>query len=284
MKRHFLPVFCLLAFAALYLVALQQSGLQSRSLARSAEGAGTLPAPFIKVLALEFDGLAADMLFVEALVFHGETLERTTKPRLQDWEWVWLFKTLETVTKIDPWFYDPYYFANAFFPWEGQMIPETNRLLESGAKARDWDWTLPFYAGFNEFFFLHNSERASELLMEAAKRPGAMPMIPTLAARLAYQGNQTENAIRFLVEFLQTVENPAERSQYEVRLQALQGIYILEQAVKSFQLKFNRPPLQLTELVIQGFLANLPEDPYGGNFYIATDGTIKTTSELRPLP
>ena len=110
-----------------------------------------------------------------------------------------------------------------------------------------------------------------------------MSMIPTLAARLAYQGNQTENAIRFLVEFLQTMENPAERSQYETRLQALKGIYILEQAVKSFQLKFNRPPWQLSELVVQGVLANFPEDPYGGNFHLAPDGTIKTTSELREM-
>lgn len=281
MTKRFVSVFCLLVFAALYLVALQRSGLELRTLPRSAEGAGTLPAPFIKVLALEFDGLAADMLFVDALVFHGESLERTTKPRLQDWEWGWLFKTLETVTEIDPWFYDPYYFANAFFPWEGQLIEETDRLLERGAQSRDWDWSLPFYAGFNEFYFLQNNDRAAELLMMASKRPGAPTLIPSLAARLAYRGDQTETAIRFLVEFMQSVESPAERAQYETRLQALKGIYILEQAVKAYQGKFKRTPLQLIELVALGLLRDIPEDPYGGRFYLEPGGTIKTTSKLR---
>ncbi len=283
MTRRFVSFLCLLAFAALYLVALQRAGLEFRTLPRSVEGAGTLPAPFIKVLALEFDGLAANMLFVDALVFHGETLERTTKPRLQDWEWTWLFKTLETVAGIDPWFYDPYYFANAFFPWEEQMIEETDRLLERGAQARDWDWSLPFYAGFNEFYFLQNNKRAAELLMMAAKRPDAPALIPTLAARLAYRGNQTETAIRFLVEFMQTVENSAERAKYETRLQALKGIFILEQAVKAYQGKFNRAPLQLIELVALGLLRDIPEDPYGGRFYLAPDGSIKTTSKLRHI-
>ena len=281
--RRFVWVFWLFAFAAVYLVALQRSGFEFRSLPRSVEGAGTLPAPFLKVLALEFDGLAADMLFVDALVFHGETLERTSKPRMQDWEWAWLFKTLETAAGIDPWFYDPYYFANAFFPWEGQLIQETNRLLERGARVRDWDWTLPFYAGFNEFFFLQNNERAAELLMEAATRPGALAVIPTLAARLAYRGNRTENAIRFLVEFLQTVENPAEREPYELRLEALKGIYILEQAVKAYQGMFQRLPYRLEALVATGLLAAIPEDPYGGLYYIKSDGSVKTTSNLRPL-
>jgi hypothetical protein len=282
--RRLAGLFCLIAFAGIYLVALERSGVEARTLPRGAEGAGVLPAPFLKVLSLEFDGLAADLLFIEGLAFYGETLERTTKPRLQEWEWQWLFNTFKTATEIDPWFYDPYYLVNANFPWEGRLIRETDALLERGAAARTWDWTLPFYAGFNEFYFLHNNERGSELLMEAARRPGSSPFIPGLAARLAYQGNRTENAIRFLVEFLQTVENPVERKQYETRLEALKGIYLLEQGVKGFENKFQRLPLALQELVDAGLVSALPEDPYGGRFFIAADGSVGTTSELRQVP
>ena len=203
---------CLVIFATIYMVALDSSDFQARSIPPRAEGVGALPAPFLKILALEFDTLAADMLFVDALVFYGETLERTSKPRVQDWEWPWLYSTLETVTEIDPWFYDPYYFASAVFPWEGHLVREANTLLERGTEAREWDWTLPFYAGFNEFYFLQNNERASELLMVAAKRPGALSIIPSLATRLAYRDNQTENAIRFLVEFIQTLDDPGKRA------------------------------------------------------------------------
>lgn len=283
MRSFVLCTFSLLVFASIYLVALNQSDLESRAIPRSAEGAGNLPAPFLKVLALEFDGLAADLLFIDALVFNGETMERTTKPRMQDWEWRWLYAAFESAAGVDPWFYDPYYFCNAFLPWEGHLVRETNDLLERGAKAREWDWTLPFYAGFNEFYFLNNNDRAAELLMVSAARPGSMGVIPSLAARLAYRGNRTENAIRFLVEFLQTVDDPAQRRQYETRLEALKGIYVREQAVKGYQVKFNRPPLHLEELFFLELLPSFPSDPYGGIYYLAPDGTVKTTSELRPL-
>ena len=119
--------------------------------------------------------------------------------------------------------------------------------------------------------------------MMAAKRPGAMSVISTLAARLAYRGNQTENAIRFLVELLQTIDNPAERIQYETRLEALKGVFVREQAVKAYHETYKRPPLNFEELFFLEQLSTFPPDPYGGVYYISPDGSIKTTSELRPV-
>ena len=281
--RSVVIVVFMLACASLSLVALEQSGVESRLLPRSTEGAGALPAPFLKVLALEYDGLAADLIFVDALVFYGEAMERTTKPRMQDWEWKWLFKTFETAVEIDPLFYEPYYFANALFPWEGKLIREVDDLLERGAMAREWDWTLPFYAGFNEFYFLQNNEKAAELLMLAANRPGAMPILSTLATRLAYRGNQTENAIRFLNEIIQTMDDSAERRQYETRLEALKGVYVREMAAKAYKDMFNHPPLSLEELFFLELISSFTSDPYGGIYYFAPDGTVKTTSDLRPM-
>ena len=247
--RRLVGFIAVVAFAVIYLSALKQSDVEARTLPKAVEGGGASFAPFVKVLALEFDGLAADMVFIEGLVFFGETLERETIPRMQEWEWQWLFETFKASAEIDPYFYDPYYIANAIFPWEGRLVRETNDLLVKGADKRDWDWTLLFYAGFNEFFFLHNSDTAADLLMQAARRPDSSPIIPTLAARLAYKGSRTENAIRFLVELLQWTTNPAEREQYETRLEALKGIYVLEQTIKKFKVEFGRVPLRLQELV-----------------------------------
>ena len=78
------------------------------------------------------------------------------------------------------------------------MVRETNELLEKGTRYRDWDWNLPFYAGFNNFFFLHDNAKASELLATAAQRPGPSEQLLSLAARLAYTEKKTENAIMFL--------------------------------------------------------------------------------------
>ncbi len=87
-------------------------------------------------------------------------------------EWQWLDKVLTASTDFDPYFVDPYVFANANMTWEGGMIRETNAPLEKGTQYRDWDWT-PFFAGFNSFFFLHDNAKAAEYLVTASQRAGS---------------------------------------------------------------------------------------------------------------
>jgi len=42
-----------------------------------------------------------------------------------------------------------------------------------------------------------------------------------------------------------------------------------------------RPPEKIDVLIAKGVINEIPQDPYGGEFYIDKDGSIKTTSELR---
>ncbi|MBI5286952.1 MAG: hypothetical protein HY878_05100, partial [Deltaproteobacteria bacterium] len=226
-------------------------------------------------------GLASDYLFLQALVFMGSTLERQERPRVKEWEWRWMYNVLNASTDLDPYFLDPYYFGQAHLTWEGNLVRETNTMLEKGSRYRNWDWMLLFYAGFNSFYFLHEDANASEYLMEASKRPDASPSIASLAARLAYKGKRTENAIIFLQEMIKRTEDEDIRKHYETRLEALKGILFLERAVAFYKDRFGRMPDNLRELVDKGIIRGLPGDPYGGEFYIDKDGSIKTTSELR---
>jgi tetratricopeptide (TPR) repeat protein len=118
--------------------------------------------------------------------------------------------------------------------------------------------------------------------MEGAKRPGGSSgILPTLAARLSYQGKRTENAIIFLQEIIKKTEDKNLRWVYERRLAALKEILLLEKAVAIYKERFKREPIQLAELAAKNIIKEIPKDPYGGEFYIDKDGSIKTTSELR---
>jgi hypothetical protein len=243
-----------------------------------------IPAPILKIAALEFRGLASDIFFIKAMVFIGGMQQRKERPRVKDWEWKWWTKTLDTATDLDPYFFDPYYYANAFLTWDAHMAGEANRLLEKGSRYRDWDWMLPFFIGFNDFFFLQKDAEAAEFLMEASRRPGGNPMYASIASRLAYKENRTQTAIYFLEQTAKNTDDRILKQRFEIRIEALRSVLVLEEAVSVYKKKFGRTPSNIDELVNRKILNRLPEDPYGGTFSIAQDGKVRSTtsSELEP--
>lgn len=280
--RRVIPIILLLFFLPAHIFSLLTAAEKRKTLPKGEDTAYVLPSPLLKLTALEFDGLASDFLFLRSLVFYGSTYERKEHPRIKQWELRWMYTMLNASTDLDPYFLDPYYFGEAALT-EGNRIKEANLLLEKGTRYRDWDWILPFYLGFNYFYFLHDNEKASERLMTAAKRPGAGSMLATLAARLAYQGKRTENAILFLEEMIKKTKDEIVSKQYKTRLNALKGVLYLERAVAVYKKKFGRTPGTLNELIETGILKKLPQDPYGGIFYLDPKGMVTTTSNFAPV-
>lgn len=267
---------------------LQQRVTRAYHLLPEPESATVLPLQFLQVVSLEYRNFVADMFFLKALNRFGETLERSEHnivgEHVDDWEWAAMMAEIDLSTSLDPYFLDPYYFANAIITHNQKLIPRVSLLLESGAKKRDWDWELPFYAGFNYFFYLNQPVKASELLMEAARRPtNKSSLLSTLAARLAYQGEKTKNAIIFLKQMLASATDESVKDIYETRLQSLEGIYIIERAAEIYRERFQERPKAVTQLVTMGILKKLPIDPYGGKYFFDKNCKVKTTSNFRPV-
>jgi len=284
MRRTIAIAAFLLVLASLHVVALGRSTVERKQLPRGEGSAIVLPSPLLKIAALEFRGLISDYLFLDSIAFYGETLNRTERPRIKEWEWRWLYQTLTASTDLDPYFLDPYLFGNAFFTWEAGMIRETNDLLAKGSGYRTWDWMLPFFAGFNNFYFLQENEKAAEFLMEASRRPDADPMLVSIASKLVFKEKKTETSIQFLEEMLQRTDDESIRQRFTTRIEALRGILLLEQAVVQYQKRFHRKPQRIELLVAKGIIQNIPQDPYGGKFYLDPSGSVKSTTERELMP
>jgi hypothetical protein len=279
-----LTVILCITLVMVHIVSLGKMTEQVKLLPQGEDTAYVIPAPILRITALEFRGLASDFLFLKALVFLGSTNERKEEPRVKTWEWKWLYHILDASTSLDPYFFDPYYFGNANLTWGGGLIEEANMLLEKGSRHRSWDSFLPFYKGFNAFYFLQDNETASESLMEASRRPGASPIYASLAVKLAYKEKRTENAITFQEYILQHTEDPQLRKEFETRLNALRGVLYLEKAVAEYKLRFGRYPQKLEDLITKHIIDKLPPEPYGGNYYIDSHAQIKTTNESQLIP
>jgi hypothetical protein len=276
--------FLFAVLVTLHVFLLGKAGIERKTLPSDIGGGFVIPSPVLKITSLEFKGIVSDLLFIEAMAFKGSTYERKEQPRMNPDEWQWFDKILNVSTDLDPFFLDPYVFANANMTWEGGMIRETNTLLEKGTQYRDWDWMLPFFAGFNSFFFLHDNTKAAEYLMTASRRPGPSEQLASFAARLAYKDKKTENAILFLEAIEKKTEDERLKKEYETRIHALQARLILERSVSTYKEKFNRTPVSLQRMIENGILKEIPRDPYGGKFSIGPDGEITCTSDYLLMP
>lgn len=284
MKKSFIPVIILLLLIAGY-VLIFPSVDRVRTPMKKIQARGMiLPPVIMKLLSLEFRTIIADFLFARASQYFGGKIEFQEPTTASDLRW--LYSNLTVITNLDPYFEDPYYFGNAVLTWDAGMYKEADALLKKGTEARTWDWQLPFFLGFNEFYFLKNNKTGADYILQAAKRPGAPNFLPTLAARLYHQAQDTGIAVAFLKSFYQTEKSEQIRKLYAVRIDALEKILTIEKAVAAYRKKTKRLPPNLEVLVRSGVLGEIPSDPYGGKFYLARDGSVKTTSKLafRPKP
>jgi tetratricopeptide (TPR) repeat protein len=143
---------------------------------------------------------------------------------------------------------------------------------------------MPFFAGFNYFYFLQENEKAAEFLMEASRRPFANPMLASIASKLAFKERRTETSIQFLEEMLQRTDDELTKQRFRKRIVALRGILLLEQAVAQYQKRYHEKPKSFELLVAKGIIQNVPQDPYGGKFYLDPSGNVKSTTERELMP
>jgi len=237
-----------------------------------------VPPQLAKIGSLEFKGIVADYLMLQAMTFMGERIGE--KRDLSPEEWQHLHRLLTKITIIDPAFWDPYVLAETMLAWQAGMVAEANQLLLQAAEHRPWDYRPYYFLGFNHFYFQKNADKAASYLRKAAKIPGAPYYLQGLAARFSLYGNETETAVLFLADMLRETTDPAIRLYLAKRLDALRIIHDLEQTTLAFKAQKGRPPKHLGELVEAGLLTGIPKDPYGGEFFLLENGQVYTTSKL----
>jgi hypothetical protein len=241
---------------------------------------GYLPeAEVLKITFADYRNLLAQYSVIKVLFYFGtlvETFER--KVPLQP-EYFNMFKIMQTTVKLDPYNMDAYYFTQAAFTWELRKIREVNDLLEYGMKYRTWDYQLPFFIAFNAAYFQKDYKTAAVYMKKAAEL-SHNPLFTNLTARYFYEAGQTGLGLIFLDAMVKGTSDPKVKRLYVVRKDALKSIKTIEDAVSYYVVRNGKPPADLASLVAEGFLDNIPHDPYGGTFFIDLDGSVRSTSKL----
>ena len=223
-----LPIAAILAFAASTVV-LQNAALERRDRFGAEQDILYLPRPeVVRAMPLGHHELAADLVFIRALIYFGGELAHGKSYK-------WLDNYLETIVALDPHWKTPYRWAGVATMYDGRPITNervllSNHFLALGVKQFPTDWELPFMMGCNFLFELKTDdpvERASferqgaEWVRHAAIVGGAPPWVPLLAATIMVKEGHDQAAIKHLEEVYATTQDPRTRSELKNRLLSL---------------------------------------------------------------
>ena len=209
-----------------------------------------------------FHHLGADLIWLKIVQVLGERVVTE-----QDYEW--LFHALDVVTTLDPQYSYIYDAGGTILAELANRVDWSNQLLEKGVKANPTVWRIPFVLGFNYFFHLHDYVKAGEYMGQAARIPGRPYYVDTLAARLYVEGGNPLLALQYLEIMIQQAKDPQLRLIYEDKYKEVliaRDLLTMDQALTRYRQTRGRNPQTLVDLVKEGYVVAVPEEPFGGEY------------------
>jgi len=220
-----------------------------------------------------FRNLFADLSWLGAVQVAG-----TRKPTLNDYDRLVLM--IQTVVQFDPKFKVPYLLGGLILGDSRAHVQEALKILTLGRANHPGDWRFPFYTGYLYYFSLGDPVEGGKALESAAQIEGSPRYLPLLAARMFSEGRKPETALQFLTEMMRQENDPARLEVLKRRIHevvAERDMQLLESAVEAYHKKTGRLPRELSDLVREGMIARLPEEPHGGRYLLSPDGQIRST-------
>jgi hypothetical protein len=165
-------------------------------------------------LSLGHKQLLADLLWLRTILYFGEH-------SLTDRDFPYLYHLVDIVTTLDPCFLEPYLFGGIALSLEAHAVEESNSLLQKGMKHFPNEWRIPFYLGFNYWYFKEERGQAAQYVALASQLPGAPSYLSRLAATLYLQGGQGEVALKFLREIHSRFQDERIRENLEKKMEEI---------------------------------------------------------------
>ena len=219
-----------------------------------------------------FRNLFADISWLGAVQVAGTR-------RLTRNEYDRLALMIQTVIHFDPRFKVPYLLGGLFLGDSRHHVQEALKILQQGRENHPDDWRFPFYVGYLYYFALGDPMEGGRALESAAKIDNSPPYLALLAARMFSEGRKPETALRFLNGMMKQENDPARLEVLRRRIRevvAERDMQRLESAVEAYRKKTGRLPKELPDLVREGMIARIPDEPHGGKYLLSPDGKISS--------
>jgi len=232
---------------------------------------------YLKVAALGYRQLVADLIWLKTVQHLGEGKQTTEG-------YLWAYHAVDVLTDVDPKFAFAYQAGGIILGVWANLPHESIALLTKGMRHNPDVWQLPFYVGYDYFYELHDPVQAAKYLRIASELPGAPAYLPKLAARMTVEAGDPDAALEFLERLYEQSQDERMREALTQRMKeviAEKDIRFLEEGVHRYKASYRKLPVRLEDLVTSGIIVQIPDEPLGGIYTLnITDGSV-TSSRLR---
>jgi hypothetical protein len=204
----------------------------------------------VKKLFPGFESIAADIYWLRTVQYFGSERRFAREKRFD-----LLRPLIEITTDLDPRLEVAYRYGAIFLAEpapEGAGRPrEAVEVLEKGVRMNPRSWRLRQDLGFFNYIFLHDAQRASEILTDAAEVPGAPFWLRTLGADLLLKGGERRAARTMWQQMYEQAEEGVIKQNARFRLLSLDSEDAADRlttAVEEYARRFGRRPARLEEL------------------------------------
>ena len=245
------PVFALFLLCYLGLFAFQEqsSGQMEPSVT------APLPAIIQRVAMGSFKELAAEVLFVKVAVFNGHHLSRS----VMDANIENLSLNLDVATDLYPKFVDPYYLCQATLPhYSPEYAAKANDILERYEEADLQEIIIPFYRGFNLFYYMDEPQQAAEVFKKLSLRDDAPNWFGHFASILTARGGDLYAGLVSLQSMLAVETDEKRRARYLRDIAVFEKAIMVQKATDVYSQTFGVYPETLSQLV-PVFIPFVPE-------------------------
>ena len=274
-----LAAFLLLDAGLLY--GVQRSIDSGRGRREKVEELAALPrGEYLKRVSMGYDALLADLIWFRVVQVMGE---KKVPPEHAKW----IYHALDVATDLDPKFEYVYQAGGIFLSAVSGEYDLSTGLLKKGFMNNPDVWELPFYAGFNYFFYMQNYKLAAYYMGRAAGLPGRPAFVPLLASRLYAESGDPAFALELTGRVFENTKDDRVRAELMQRMKDLSvevDLNELEKLAKVYRKERGRYPATVEDLLREGLINRMPSDRLGGRYYFdPSTGEAKNTMLSRRL-
>jgi hypothetical protein len=233
----------------------------------------------IRILAIGFHEMFADMIWLRFIQYYGE--HRMTDVRFEH-----LFHILDILTTLDPHFIHAYTLGGLLLAHSGQDPDNAKRLLKRGMISNPANWRIPFYYAFMHYMFTKDYRTAVKYFQLSARKPNASNAPGRWAAFITYKKvRDLKSALAMWIELYTNAQDREEQLIAEMYIRNIKmklDLQFLNERIVEFKEKIGREPFIIRELVIYGIIKEVPEEPHGELYIIKNGRAISTWQQERP--
>ncbi|MEO0096822.1 MAG: hypothetical protein ABIK78_01870 [candidate division WOR-3 bacterium] len=229
---------------------------------------------FLKEMAIEYDNLLSDLLWLRAIQYYGFHL-------VTDRKFDYLFHIFDIITTLDSRFKGAYHFSSFCLAWDAQKPDSAIYLLKKAILYSPFHWQHYFDIGFVNYMIIKDYEEAGYYFYLAAQLPETWRISERWAAFSFGKSPKKDFAEILWQDIYNSTDNEQLKKIAKRGLKVLKrekDLEYLQKALDKFIQDKKKEPTSLLELYKEGYIDSIPKEPFG-YYYKIKNGKIIFTKK-----